>query len=196
MWNAVCNPFLECKKHETGWSLSSTLEEYREHAMSDSVVRRWVRHFIKGRENVHDDPRNGRPPVFNEDLVRAVEEKIQEDNSPFCHSPCTQCFGTERCSACGILASRLNSQRRCLLWHIKKSRHAIQNKWRGMLSWDVMLSDNAHPHTATATQDLFATFGWEQFDHPPYSPDLAPKCFACVPASENVPWWPAVPGRQ
>jgi hypothetical protein len=38
-----------------------------------------------------------------------------------------------------------------------------------------MLPDNVHPHTATATQDLFATFGWEQLDHPPYSPDLAPS---------------------
>jgi hypothetical protein len=27
---------------------------------------------------------------------------------------------------------------------------------------------NARPHTAAATQDLIATFGWEQFDHPPY----------------------------
>jgi histone-lysine N-methyltransferase SETMAR len=36
-----------------------------------------------------------------------------------------------------------------------------------------MLYDNAHPHTAAATQDLIATFGWEQFDHAPYSPDLA-----------------------
>jgi histone-lysine N-methyltransferase SETMAR len=24
-------------------------------------------------------------------------------------------------------------------------------------------------------QDLITTFGWEQFDHPPYSPDLAPS---------------------
>jgi transposase len=52
---------------------------YGEYAMSDSVVRRWVRHFNEGRENVHDDPRNGRPSVVNEDLVRAVEVKIQEN---------------------------------------------------------------------------------------------------------------------
>jgi histone-lysine N-methyltransferase SETMAR len=36
-----------------------------------------------------------------------------------------------------------------------------------------MLHDNVGPHTASATQDLILTFGWEQFDHPPYSPDLA-----------------------
>jgi hypothetical protein len=41
----------------------------------------------------------------------------------------------------------------------------------------VMLHDNARPHTAAATQYLIATFGWEQFDHPPYSPDLAPRDF-------------------
>ena len=32
---------------------------YGEHAMSSSVVRRWVRLFNEGRENVHDDPRSG-----------------------------------------------------------------------------------------------------------------------------------------
>jgi hypothetical protein len=40
-----------------------------------------------------------------------------------------------------------------------------------------MLHDNARPHTATATQDLVMTFGWEQFDHLPYSPHLAPSDF-------------------
>ena len=28
---------------------------------------------------MHDDPRSGRPSVVNEDLVRAVEEKIREN---------------------------------------------------------------------------------------------------------------------
>jgi transposase len=54
-------------------------EVYGEHAISDSMVRRWVRHFNEGRENVQDDPRSGRPSVVNEDLMRAVEEKIQEN---------------------------------------------------------------------------------------------------------------------
>jgi hypothetical protein len=53
-------------------------EVYGEHAMSDSVIRRWVGHF-NGRENVHDDPQSSRPPVVNEDLVRVVEAKIQEN---------------------------------------------------------------------------------------------------------------------
>jgi len=40
-----------------------------------------------------------------------------------------------------------------------------------------MIHDNARPHTAPAMQNLITTFGWEQFDHPPYSPDLAPSDF-------------------
>jgi transposase len=54
-------------------------EVYGEHAISDLMVRGWVRHFNVGRENVHDDPRSGRPSVVNKELVCAVEEKIQEN---------------------------------------------------------------------------------------------------------------------
>jgi histone-lysine N-methyltransferase SETMAR len=50
------------------------------------------------------------------------------------------------------------------------------NKRRGMHRRGVvMLHVNAPPHTVAATQDLIATLGWEQFDHLPYSPDLAPS---------------------
>jgi len=50
-----------------------------EHAMSSSVVQRWVQLFNEGCGNVHDDPRSSRPSVVNEDLVCAVEEKIREN---------------------------------------------------------------------------------------------------------------------
>jgi hypothetical protein len=30
----------------------------------------------------------------------------------------------------------------------------------------------------------------------PLQPRLSTKWFSCVPASENFPWWPAVPRRQ
>jgi hypothetical protein len=51
MWNAAYNPFLGCQKHKTGWHSSSTLwVVWREHAMSDSMIRRWMRHFNEGPE--------------------------------------------------------------------------------------------------------------------------------------------------
>jgi histone-lysine N-methyltransferase SETMAR len=59
---------------------------------------------------------------------------------------------------------------------LKKLHRTIQNKRRGICSQGVvMLHDNGRPHTAATMQDLIATFGWEQFDHPPYIPDLAPS---------------------
>jgi transposase len=54
-------------------------EVYGEHAMSDSLIWRWVRHFNEGRENVPDDSWSGRPSVVDEGLLHAVEEKIQEN---------------------------------------------------------------------------------------------------------------------
>ena len=43
-----------------------------------------------------------------------------------------------------------------------------------------VLHDNARPHSAAQTQDLITSFRWEQMDHPPYSPDLAPSDFHLV----------------
>lgn len=68
----------------------------------------------------------------------------------------------------------INAERYCAT--LRKLRRAIQNKRRGMLTQGlVLLHDNARPHTAGLTQNLIQRFGWEQFDHPPYSPDLAPS---------------------
>ncbi|KAJ4425552.1 hypothetical protein ANN_27747, partial [Periplaneta americana] len=41
----------------------------------------------------------------------------------------------------------------------------------------VLLHENARPHTAASTRELLDQFGWEIFDHPPYSPDLSPSDF-------------------
>ncbi|KAJ4429305.1 hypothetical protein ANN_26309 [Periplaneta americana] len=61
---------------------------------------------------------------------------------------------------------------------LRKLRRAIQNKRRGMLTAGVvLLHDNARPHTARRTTAVLTEFGWELFDHPPCSPDLAPSDF-------------------
>jgi hypothetical protein len=38
-------------------------EVYGENAMSDRKVRKWVRKFNEGRDNVHEEPRSGRLSV-------------------------------------------------------------------------------------------------------------------------------------
>ncbi|XP_035229348.1 histone-lysine N-methyltransferase SETMAR-like [Stegodyphus dumicola] len=61
---------------------------------------------------------------------------------------------------------------------LRKLRRVIQNKRRGLLSKGVVfLHDNARPLTANVTKNLLQGFGWDVFDHPPDSPDLAPSDF-------------------
>ncbi|GBL96472.1 hypothetical protein AVEN_10479-1 [Araneus ventricosus] len=46
----------------------------------------------------------------------------------------------------------------------------------GMLRAGIMmLQGNAHHHAAMRTQQVLQQFRWEMFDHPAYSPDLAPS---------------------
>jgi len=48
-------------------------------ALSDGMVRKWVRMFNEGRENVLDEARSGRPSLVNDDLVRKVNERVCDD---------------------------------------------------------------------------------------------------------------------
>ena len=52
---------------------------YGDNAMSDGMVRKWVRMFNEGRENVHDEARSGRPSLVNDDLVRKINERVRDD---------------------------------------------------------------------------------------------------------------------
>jgi len=47
--------------------------------MSDGMVRKWVRMFNEGRENVHDEARSGRPSLVNDCLVSKVNERVRDD---------------------------------------------------------------------------------------------------------------------
>jgi hypothetical protein len=66
---------------------------------------------------------------------------------------------------------------------LRRLRKAIQNRRRGKPSRGIVLiHDNACPHTARQTQTLLHDeFHWDTFDHPPYSPDLAPSDFYYFP---------------
>jgi len=49
----------------------------------------------------------------------------------------------------------------------------------------LLLHDNARPLSAAQTQNLITSFKWEQMDHPPYSPDLAPSDYHLFPHLKN-----------
>jgi len=52
---------------------------YGDNAMSDGMVRKWVRMFNEGREMMYDEARKGRPSLVNDDLVRKVSERVRDD---------------------------------------------------------------------------------------------------------------------
>jgi len=52
---------------------------YGDNAMSDGMVRKLVRMFSEGRENVHDESWSGRPSLVNGDLVRKFNERVRDD---------------------------------------------------------------------------------------------------------------------
>jgi transposase-like protein len=55
-------------------------EVYGENAISDGILRKWVIKFNEGRDNVHDEPRSGRPAVFAGGLV--LRERDTETGAP------------------------------------------------------------------------------------------------------------------
>ena len=52
---------------------------YGDNGMSDGMVRKWVRMFNEGRENVHDEARSGHPSLVIGDLVRKINERVSDD---------------------------------------------------------------------------------------------------------------------
>jgi len=52
--------------------LHQICQVYGDNAMNDVMVRKWVRVFNEGRENMHDEVRSERPFLVNDDLVCKV----------------------------------------------------------------------------------------------------------------------------
>jgi len=53
---------------------------YGDNEMSDGMVKKWVRMFNEGRENMHDVARSGHPSLVNDDFVRKVNERVRNDS--------------------------------------------------------------------------------------------------------------------
>ncbi|PRD35554.1 UNVERIFIED_CONTAM: hypothetical protein NCL1_11256 [Trichonephila clavipes] len=81
-------------------------EVYGQNVMSDSMVRRWDRHFNEGRSEVHDEERSGRPSLITEELVHAIDEKIKE-NHISAYSPSTVKHFCQRFSFFHRLSSQI-----------------------------------------------------------------------------------------
>ena len=59
---------------------------YGDNAMSDGMVRKRVRMFNEGQENVNDEAQSGRPSLVNDDVVRKFKGRTDFSQFPIC--PC------------------------------------------------------------------------------------------------------------
>jgi len=64
-------------------------QDYGDNAMSDGMVRKWVRMFNEGRDNVHDEAQSGRPSLVNDDLLRKVDRVRDDRRFTISVCPCT-----------------------------------------------------------------------------------------------------------
>jgi hypothetical protein len=79
-----------------------------------------------------------------------------------------------------LQATSINAEVYCAT--LRRLRRAIHNLWQGLLSSAVMpLCENACSHAAARMQAILPEFGWEVFDNPAYSPNLAPSDFHLFP---------------
>jgi hypothetical protein len=105
------------------------------------MVRIWVRHCNEECENVHDDLRSGRPSVVNEDLVHAVEEKIQE-NRWFSISSLSLHFPQISPSLLHeIVSDKLCFRKLCSRWVPKMLTDEHKMKWHSSLTFLTQYSE-------------------------------------------------------
>ena len=89
---------------------------YGDTAMSDGMVRKWVRMFNEGRQNMHDEARIVRPSLANADLVLKVNERVPNDRR-FTISDLSLYFPhISRTLLYDIVSSHLGYRKVCALW--------------------------------------------------------------------------------
>ncbi|GFV18768.1 histone-lysine N-methyltransferase SETMAR [Trichonephila clavipes] len=87
--------------------------------MSSSKVRKWVRAFKDGRENVHDEPLSGGPSVITDDLVNAVDEKIREDRRFTISTLALEFSNVGRTTLNKVVSEKLKFRKLCARWVLR-----------------------------------------------------------------------------
>jgi hypothetical protein len=106
-------------------------EVYGENAMRDGMVRKWVRQFNEGHENMHDEARSGRPSVVNDNLVCVVDSKVNEDRRFTISSLSLHFPQISRTILYEIVSDRLNYRKLCSRWVLKMLSEEHKTKRAG-----------------------------------------------------------------
>jgi len=83
-WAAGCEirsviRFLNARNVLTSEIHHQVCQAYGDNVTSDGMVRKWVWVFNEGPENVNDEARSGCSSLVNDDLVRKVIKRVNDD---------------------------------------------------------------------------------------------------------------------
>ncbi|GBL74986.1 hypothetical protein AVEN_243789-1 [Araneus ventricosus] len=108
--------FLNAKNVKPAEIHRQLVEIYGSNAMTDGMVRKWVRQFNDVRTNVHDEAQSERPSVVNDGLVAKVNEKICENRQFTIRMLCDEFPQISKTVLHEIVTNRLNYHKLCSLW--------------------------------------------------------------------------------
>ena len=123
---------------------------------------------------------NAYPHTFSLHSVGVITGETRTLSSPF--PPAVRCAAIRFLHAEGQSTAEIHCQLCCVYGDNIMSDSCVSERCRkfrdgrGMLTKGiVLLHGKARPHTTAQTNALIKLFNREIFDHPPYSPDLAPS---------------------
>ena len=120
-----------------------------------------------------DDVKARPREVIHADVCRTLSRGKCRDSSG---------HGSADCESRRLWGARCYSFSACR-WDLR-----LPCRWGKLSREIVLLHDNTRPHTARQTQALLREqFHWNIFEHPPYSPDLAPSEFLLFPEMKEHP---------
>jgi len=114
---------------------------YGDNAMSDGMVRKWVRKFNEGRENVHDEALSGRPSLVNDGLVPKVVESVRDDRRFTISDLSLQFPQSSRTALYDTVSRHLGRRRPHSVWRVYKNLYPSKisasimaaNMWKNSL---------------------------------------------------------------
>jgi hypothetical protein len=186
--NAVCKPFLECRKHETGWHSSSTLW---------CVWRTWHEEF-NSKEMGETLMKDAKMCM----MVRGAADRLWHTSSSI-KKKFKQIISTRKimCTMFFVLlvlflpqGSTINEGVYCDTF--KRLRRAIQKSDVACLIGVVWCFMKMSAHILPPQRKISSRHLAANNSIIPLQPRLSAKGLSCAPVSENFPWWPVVPQRQ
>ncbi|PNF34053.1 hypothetical protein B7P43_G01170, partial [Cryptotermes secundus] len=159
---------IECARGCTARQCHQGLQEAcRESALPYRTVARWVKDFNKGRQNVADMRRPGRPSVSEEE-VYALSALLESDRRHTIRELARE-TGLAHTTVLHILKERLGMRKIATRW--------VPHHLTEMQKW--LRYDAARNHLERYEREGEAFL--RLLYHPPYSPDLSPCDFDLIP---------------